>query len=205
MIFDGPNRLIILEASDGDAIQAIDMFSEWKRWVKDEDGSRYPPALVSTGGEDIGAGLTAGSYFFVNTIDGWRIRPREEDHDVRIVGNLYPADPNDPIRVSTLGTFQVSFELERSQLTQGVETVADQVWDRLLANHTINGSFGAAVGLMLAIADGRLEMDFSGQRLVLYDNAGDPMRQWALETEGGEPVATTTGAQTKRGAGNDTP
>jgi len=47
----------------------------------------------------------------------------------------------------------------------------------------------------------RLEVDFTAQELVLYDDDGvTPLRRWPIETAGGENVTTGTGVQTKRKA-----
>jgi hypothetical protein len=57
-----------------------------------------------------------------------------------------------------------------------------------------------AVDLIRKISDNRLEVDITGQRLVLFDDDGTTeLRAWALATDGGEGVATATGVQTKRG------
>ncbi len=58
-----------------------------------------------------------------------------------------------------------------------------------------------AVDLIRKISDNRLEVDITGQRLVLYDDDGTTeLRVWALGTDGGEAIATATGVQTTRGA-----
>lgn len=49
------------------------------------------------------------------------------------------------------------------------------------------------------IADNRMEIDFTAQELVLYDDDGTTkFRQWPVETNGVENVATVVGVQTKR-------
>ncbi len=50
------------------------------------------------------------------------------------------------------------------------------------------------------IANNRLEVNLSTQALELYDEAGSTViRSWDLATDGGEPVTTASGVQTKRG------
>lgn len=52
-------------------------------------------------------------------------------------------------------------------------------------------------------ATNRLEVDFTAQDLILYDDDGTtPIRRWPLETDVGpaEPVTTAAGVQTKRKA-----
>lgn len=78
------------------------------------------------------------------------------------------------------------------------QAVADAVWSHLTATQLV-----AAVELVRQISDNRLEVDISGQRLVLYDDDGTTeLREWPLSTDGGEDVATAAGVQTRRGAGS---
>lgn len=77
------------------------------------------------------------------------------------------------------------------------DAIAAAVWA-----HGSAVSLVAAVELIRQISDNRLEVDITGQRLVLYDDDGvTELRTWALDTDAGEDVATATGVQTKRGAG----
>lgn len=77
------------------------------------------------------------------------------------------------------------------------DSIATAVWANGVAISLVN-----AVDLVRKISDNRLEVDIPGQRLVLYDDDGTTeLRAWSLSTTGGENVATSTGVQTKRGAG----
>lgn len=118
MIFDGPNSLIILEASDGDEIPVVTIYSRWKDWVLSGVGSPWVFAFTANGGQALGGGRFQGDYFFLNTLAGWVIRPREEDHTLTLVGNLYPNNAGDSIFTNTLGSFLVQTRLETSSLTQ---------------------------------------------------------------------------------------
>jgi len=204
MIFDGPNRLIILEAADGDAVAVTDIYDAWKDWVFAGTGAPFPEAFTTIGGEPIGGGVFVGSYFFLNTTDGWLIRPREASHTLTLAGNLYPVGSGDPLFAGTLGVFSTQIRLVTSSLTQAISTadasagdVATAVWA-----HGTAASLVAAVTLIRKITDNRLEVDIAGQRLVLFDDDGvTELRSWDLTTDGGEDVETSTGVQTKRGAG----
>jgi len=141
MIFDGASMKICLEASDGDSVEATDIYSRWKDWVSTSDGSKYPEAFTVIGGEEIGSGLKAGAYFFLNTVDGWNIRPREASHSLTISGNIFPVQIGDPVFTTTVGAFQVDVNMVTSSLTQQVSTgggssltveqIADAVWSRV--------------------------------------------------------------------------
>lgn len=133
MIFDGPNLLVVLEQSDGDLVTALDIYSEWKSWVQSGDGAGYPAAFRAIGGDPLGGGVFAGSYFFLQTPSGWRIRPREAAHELTIDGNLFVDADGDDLFVPTLGAFQVQIQLTTSSLTQQVAAGATDpvVLDRI--------------------------------------------------------------------------
>lgn len=202
MIFDGPNHRIILEASDGNSISVAGMYSRWKDWVL-TDGAQYEDAFLgSIGGEPLGGGVYVGGYVFLNTAAGWRIRPREEDHEIAFDGNLYPGVAGAAMFAPTLGSYQITRSLVKSPLTQAIATtgtspsdLATAVWGHADAVALVN-----AVELVRKIVGNRLEVDIPGQRLRLYDDDGTTIiRSWPLATTGGELVTTATGVQTKRG------
>jgi len=111
--FDGANKLIILTAGTT-SFSATDLYSRWKDWVQISDNSKYIFAFTSVAGDPIGSGQTIAPYIFLNTIDGWRIRPQEVDHELRISGNLYSNDSSLPLFVQTLGDYTVTIIIERS-------------------------------------------------------------------------------------------
>lgn len=77
------------------------------------------------------------------------------------------------------------------------DVIASAVWA-----HGTAVTLTAAVDLIRQVSDNRLEVDITGQRLVLYDDDGTTeLRSWALATDGGEGVTTAVGVQTKRGPG----
>jgi hypothetical protein len=215
MIFDGINHLIILEAADGNTVEAIDMYSRWKDWVQSGAGAPFEAAFTTIGGEDLGGGITAGNYFFLQTANGWQVRPREAAHNLTINGNLYPDVAGVGMFAATLGAYQIQIRLQTSSLTQivgggftaqvqagmtaqGYTSARATLLDELDAGDP--DSIAAAVQLIRRISDNRLEVDVPGQALRLYDDAGTTViRSWPLSTTGAEPVQTGPGVQTRRG------
>lgn len=126
--FDGPNRRIIL-TSGTVSFSVDDMYSRWKDWLLTSDGSLYPEAFRSIGGDPLGASVFAGSYFFLQTQYGWRIRPQEASHVLLVNGNLFSEETGVDPFVSTLGTYNVRIQMQTSSLTQVASgsgfTVAD--------------------------------------------------------------------------------
>ena len=104
---DGPNLRIVL-ASGLTEVDVQEIYSEVKEWQLTGDNTKYPePFLPSVGGEELSGGINAGSYFFLNNAEGWRLRPAEEDATVLFNGNLAPADSTKPLVTPTLGDFTV--------------------------------------------------------------------------------------------------
>ena len=76
---------------------------------------------------------------------------------------------------------------------------ADDARDALLDDATRFS--GADVALTRKLGENRLELDFTAQTMILYDDDGvTPLRSWPLKTNAGPPEVVSTGAgvQTKR-------
>ena len=148
--FDGPNRIITEISNGGDnALDAREIYSEWKEWVIQSDNAKFLPAFSVIGGDPISPGQFAGSTFFLE--NGWRIRGAELAHTLEINGNLIVSGGVGVPFVSTTGAFNVSYVVNRSNLVDQVATsgssltaaeIADAVWDEPVSQHTAAGSFG---------------------------------------------------------------
>jgi hypothetical protein len=89
-----------------------------KRFI---DGARKVGGSV--GGNPISATQNIAAYFFLNNIDGWRIRPPEENGETVLNGNLFPLDPSLPYILPTVGGFTQLLKLVVSP--QSLVTVAE--------------------------------------------------------------------------------
>lgn len=116
--FDGASKRIILDSTASVDVQ--DLFSRWKDWVLLNDNSKWPAAFRSVAGDPIGGGTNIAPYFFLNTTDGWRIRPHEVDHELRLSGNIYSEDPLLSMVAPTIGDYTVTVVVERSASAQTV-------------------------------------------------------------------------------------
>jgi len=99
----------------------VDLYSDWKEWKLLSDNTKYPQAFRTIGGDSIGAGREAGDYYFLLTENGWRIRTWDGHHDLTITGNLYSNTSGLPL-TQTVSGYTIGYYLERSQLTQSIET-----------------------------------------------------------------------------------
>ena len=131
--FDGPNKLIILDAGVT-SFDAADVYSRWKDWVAQSDNAKFLFAFdLSEGSASLGGGVFTGGYIFIQ--NGWLIRPQEANHILTVTGDLYPRPDTAPIFTQTLGNFQVNILQRTSSLTQKASPgeIATEVWNTSLA------------------------------------------------------------------------
>ena len=111
--FDGPSKLILINQGISD-VDVADMYSRWVDWFALSDHARYLPAIRYVGGDAISATKNLGITFFM--INGWRVRPQEANHTLKINGNLYTDPSGFSPFVNTVGAFNVTIELTVSSL-----------------------------------------------------------------------------------------
>jgi hypothetical protein len=103
-----------------------DIYGAAKReWLANESLTKFAMPFATIGGQDIGGGKQVGSYFFLRTDLRWVIRPYEADHELTIIGNLYPFVAGSPVFVPTSGGYTTVVIYERSVLAQKVEASSD--------------------------------------------------------------------------------
>lgn len=121
--FDPEAKLVRITAPPVNGVIQIDvrkdLYSDGKEdWISDLSLSRMVFPIRSLGGDTIGGGLLVGSYFFLDNSSGWRIRPYEGNHELKVFGNLYGEDPDLPIYSATTGSYVIPILQERSSLSQ---------------------------------------------------------------------------------------
>jgi hypothetical protein len=129
MIFNGTDKIIELEASDGLSVNVIDIYSRWKDWIL-LGNAQFPQAMSSVGGDPITVILSLGGTFFME--NGWKIKPKEADHELEIIGNIYTRDGSNPM-IPTVGSYRVLVTNRVSNLIDTVSTggsslTAAQIW-----------------------------------------------------------------------------
>jgi len=102
----------------------IDIYSDGKEdWVIDSSLNKFRFPLESVGGNPLPGSKELGATFFL--ADGWKIRPYESDHVMRVNGNLYREDGVSPY-TSTVGSYNVLLESTVSSLVDStVQQLAD--------------------------------------------------------------------------------
>jgi hypothetical protein len=154
--FDPINKRIIQDTYN---VSATEIWSRYIDWIAQSDNSKYPLALRQVGGDELGGGLFIPIYIFL--LDGWRIRPMEQNHTLIITGNIFVEGGGIPV-VQTLGDYNVSTQYTVPVQAQGISTsgssvsvpstteIADAVW---------NHNSGVNIAIKLAEAWGRLGLD----------------------------------------------
>jgi hypothetical protein len=104
VFFDGPSKVIRC-LDHVEELKVIDLYSEWKRWVLEDDNSKYLPAFNVVGGEATIANEIIEPYFFL--INDWKIKPKEADHQLIVRGLLFATNGTNPV-VSTDGPYTVT-------------------------------------------------------------------------------------------------
>ena len=115
VMFDGVNKIIIVQAGVTEIDFQKDIFSSWKDWFLEDTNSRFAICLTTTGGEDsvtIPNGEKGISYFLQND---WKIRPYEGNHRLAVYGNVFCSDNSDPF-VETLGNYKVTISMMVSNI-----------------------------------------------------------------------------------------
>lgn len=146
---DGPTKVISLTSGTVE-VSVRDLWSRWVDWFLTSDNSKYAPAFVNVGGDDID--LTAGTsipiYAFL--VNGWRLKPQEANHTLNINdGILVVSGGGDPF-INTSGSYIVRINYSQPVQAITVSTggggglsasqVANAVWDELMSSHTVSGS-----------------------------------------------------------------
>jgi hypothetical protein len=116
VIFDGDNKLIIVNEGVTSVDVKVDIYSGWKEWMlsKENNNTKYLEALRSVGGDPTVGGEFLGATFFL--MNGWRIRTWEGDHRLTVVGNLYTEEGESPF-VPTIFPHNIVIESKVSNIT----------------------------------------------------------------------------------------
>jgi hypothetical protein len=111
--FDGDAKTITLSTGTT-SFSWGDAYSRWKDWAN-SDGPWASFAFHAIGGDDLGGGVRAGDYYFLQP--GWTIVPQDADHVLIASGNGYPSVPGTQMFGTRPGR-TVQIQLSRSSLTQ---------------------------------------------------------------------------------------
>ena len=134
--FDGANRLIFVNPGITELDVQIDIYSDWKEWMRMYDNSKWLPAVSAVGGDPIPGGKTGTTFFLIN---GWRLVI--DLSEVRVRGVLFSQDFDTAYYTSELKAqypAEVTSVVNTAVTTQNVVTggiaeIAAAVWATMQA------------------------------------------------------------------------
>lgn len=123
VVFDGPNKVIIVAEGVTSVDFRLDVYEAWKEWILDPNhvNSLYLEAISVTGGDPLPGNRKLGTTFFLE--NGWRMRTWEGDHEITLTGNVFTRE-GDPVFVPTLNPWTITVNLNTSTLVETIETGA---------------------------------------------------------------------------------
>lgn len=128
ILFDGAARIITLDSAST-SVTAREIYSRWKDWAL-AGKAQFEEAFRVVGGDSLGNGSVAPTFFFLRTDFGWRIRLPEASIEVTIDGNLVPEVAGEDMIVPPVGGFTPSLTINRSQVaTMNLEAVWSSIID----------------------------------------------------------------------------
>lgn len=158
VVFDGPNKLIVVSDDVTELDIREDVYEAWKEWVRDPDlliNASYIQAIRGVGGDPI-SGTTdqfVGDIYFLT--NGWRLAydPRK----VAVTGVLYSDDYptayffDDPAKRTSPDTLDPVFPARVSSVVNTYEVasstdaaaIAAQVWNTVSSSYNNAGTMGA--------------------------------------------------------------
>ena len=144
VVFDGPNKLIIVAEGVTELDFREDVYSAWKEWIKDpnQQNAQYELALSATGGDPLPGSRALGTTYFIE--NDWRMRTWEGDHELTVTGNFFTRAGVSAF-ISTLNPWTITINLNTATLVetilpaiaidQGtVDGIASAVWNEPLSN-----------------------------------------------------------------------
>ncbi len=195
VVFDGFNKLILVNEGVTELDFRVDVYSAWKEWVQDPNqvNAKWEKALDVIGGDPLPGDRVLGTTFFLE--NGWRMRTWEGNHSLTVTGNVFTRE-GEPIFVPTLNPWTITINLNTSTLVEtilpalsldagDIAGIADAVWAEVLS--------GTAAGTRLveladAVAASNTSLTATEVWSYIIDTgknqaAGDKLKKIATKTQ----------------------
>jgi len=165
--FDGDQRLMIVNDGVTDINVQVDLYSDWKEWLKLRRNARFAEAIRTIGGDPTVAGEFAGGIYFLK--NGWQVRV---NHSVEFDGDVFSDDFDSPF-IAGPGVV-----LSQNKVANLVDTVTTDLSDFEL---TIPSVAQMAAGVWSEILTTYLTADTAGR--MVSDTHGQARREIYIDTE----------------------
>lgn len=154
VVFDGINRLIIINPGETVISVKNDIYSSWKEWARLRDNAKFLPAVRTTGGDPVGGGeFTGDNYFLINN---WRVFVSAAcEINGLLYSDNYPspfiaADGANIVR-STVSSLVQNLGFSGT-INADNQLIAEAVWSYLTADMDTPGSAGDRLTKLLTVA-----------------------------------------------------
>ena len=156
VVFDGPNKLILVNDGVTSLDVQVDIYSAWKEWLagSQHDGlinAAFEQAIRGVGGDPLpGSRYLGDTYFLMN---GWRIKPYSGYYRLEVEGNLYTEEGDDVFLdpdsgrvtiVQTVSNLVDTIGVTTVQSAQSLDDIEETVWSANLSSYETSGGKVAA-------------------------------------------------------------
>jgi len=112
MTFDGATKVITL--TEGTiAVSVRDIWSRWVDWYLTSDNSKYLPAFINIGGDDIDPATGSTIPIFAFLMNGWKIKPQESSHTLTVSDGVLLVDGGGDPFIDTEGYYVVRINYQQ--------------------------------------------------------------------------------------------
>jgi hypothetical protein len=194
VLFDGPNRLIIV-ASGTLSIDMTSVYSRWKDWVRVSDNSKYLKAFSVVGGEPTVQGQYITPYFFLE--NGWKIDASSQSiyqyHPLDVTGIVLQAQGgspwySDPSWPLTIVRNIVPIRTETVTTTGGEPISISDIFSYSVEDGL---SFQSALRVLVSVLAGK-SVVIDGEPVVMkFRDVNDTTDRVTAEVEGSNRVEVT--------------
>jgi len=193
VIFDGPNRLIIV-ASGTLSIEMSDVYSRWKDWVQTSDNSKYLKAFSVVGGEPTVQGQTITPYFFLE--NDWKVDAYSQDpyqfHPLDVEGIVLSSDGGSPWYQSSSWPLTIVRNIVPIKTETVISSDAQLVIDDIFSYSVESGfSFESAIRVLLSVMVGK-SVVIDGEPVVMkFRDINDTKDRVVAEVEVSDRINVT--------------
>lgn len=107
---------------------ATDIYSQLKNdWHVSGSLNKLRFPLRPVGGDPISSTEVVGKYVFLANDEGWRLQPYDGDHELSLIGNIFPEDTTTAIWLARPGR-TITIQLERSSQATLLRGSSGRIW-----------------------------------------------------------------------------
>ena len=130
--FDGPNKLILIDAGTT-TMPAATLYTEWLAWSLLPGNDIYPVAAAKLAGEVLGYGQVQSDYYKI--MNGWKVVPYNGDYTLIVSGNLFGDAGSSVFNLAT-GNILIIMQYTSNSVTPGPLGLSEVEHNHLMSLNT---------------------------------------------------------------------